>query len=236
MKLPKTLLALSLYQPLIALAAEGDEQPDSADLTKVRTSMTLAVNDDSSGLFSVEMSGKYNNDVSYMLHAEGEWNDEQEYTASRYQFYNVVNTGASLVPKVGVSYDYFRLSEDVDYMDVDMHAIGVISLVPISASWKLNLFPQVTYLDAKFDLKQAGVRHAKGTMLAAYLSKYVGDNGSYFMLFPEYYKLSGEGIEYEQKNINLSWGSSITDDKNGGTSWSITISKTIPLSTGRARD
>jgi hypothetical protein len=212
-KLSKTLVVLSLLQSATTFAAEDDNQPDSANLTKVRTSMTLAVKDDSSGIFSMEISGKYNADASYMLHAEGEWNDEQEYSASRYQFYNVINTGLSGMPKAGVSYDYFRLAEDDDAMDVDMHALGFISLVPISASWKLNIFPQVAYLDAKFDLKQAGVRHAKGTMLAAYLSKYVGDNGSYFMLFPEYYKLSGEGIEYEQKNINLSWGSSITDDK-----------------------
>ncbi|MFT7682716.1 MAG: hypothetical protein ACI935_002194 [Moritella dasanensis] len=213
MTLPKTLLALSLFQPLVAFATEADNEPDLADLTKVSTALTLVVKDDSSGVFSMEVSGKYSADVSYMVHAEGEWNDEQEYSASRYQFYNVMNTGVSFAPKAGVSYDYFRLYEDNDYLDVDMHAIGFVSLIPISKSWKINLFPQVTYLDATFDFKQNGVRRTQGTMLAAYLSKYVGDNGSYFMLFPEYYKVSGEGVEYEKQNINLSWGSTITDDK-----------------------
>ncbi|MGF1735575.1 hypothetical protein [Photobacterium satsumensis] len=211
----KIIVGLILSLPLCA-NADDTKQPDPADVTKVRTAVTLAVNDDTSGKFSVDLSGKYNAKYSYMVKGEAGWNDDQEYSDARFQFYNVANTGFAAVPKTAISYDYFRMAEDSDELDVQMHALGSISMVPISKEWRINLFPQLTYLQSTFDTKFPGAeqsRKADGVMAVAYMSKHVGTDGSYFMLYPEYFKVSGDGVEYEQKNINLAWGSPITNNK-----------------------
>ena len=207
-------LALGLVTVSSSVYAEESKNvPDPVNVANVRTALTFGINDDGSGKASADISGNYNPTFSYMLKAEGEWNEDQKYSGARFQYYNLANTNFKYIPKTALSYDYFRLEEDNDSLNVDMHAIGSISTIPLGKNSKVTLSPQIAYLQSTFDFKGGAERKPDGIMSVVYLSKGIGKKGSYVMVYPEYYKLKGDGIDYEQKNINFTFGSTLTQDK-----------------------
>ncbi|WP_394129992.1 hypothetical protein [Shewanella maritima] len=199
---------LALTTSLPAFAAE--ETPDPADLTETNTSAYVGMSN--KGGFKASISGDMNfdNGQTGMMTVEAAIDNEGNYTDSRIQYFHVMTTKNSVIPKVAASLDVL---DNALFTSVSPG----VTLAINSGVKGLNIFPRVGVLGGKFsdDVKaMANITDEKavGGSAAFYMFYTVGDDGTYFGLYPEYNYLSGD-VNMSVLNTNFLMSTPLSDDK-----------------------
>ncbi|MCX2760258.1 hypothetical protein OQJ65_17610 [Vibrio sp. Sgm 22] len=199
---------LALATSLPAFAAE--KAPDPSDLTETNTSAYVGMSN--KGGFKASISGDmtFDNGQTGMMTVEAAIDNEGNYTDSRLQYFHVMTTQNSFVPKVAASLDVL---DNALFTSVSPG----VTLAINSGVKGLNIFPRVGVLGGEFsdDVKaMANITDEKavGGSAALYMFYTAGDDGTYFGLYPEYNYLSGD-VDMSVLNTNFLMSTPLSNDK-----------------------
>ncbi len=173
------------------VVTEG-EAIDPSDLTRVYTMVSAWVNSQSNLRATASWAGAWSETQQFMGFVEGYWGDEDDtdqwgtdLLKVRAQYFHVIDTEMKAAPKLGFSLDYID-----NPGDNNLAALGVLSMIPPSVTGRLQVFPNVAYMQGK----AAGV-DVDGYMLNLYGTYPVGTNGTFIQVWPEYISVSGAGVD-----------------------------------------
>jgi hypothetical protein len=204
---------------LPCLADATDNDIDPSDLTKVYTQAALMVSGNSNVMPVAMVSGGYNNGHQFALLAEAKFGstgdnaDNEfglEYGSSRFQYFQVADTGSSFMPRAGLSADYINVRSN--QVDSDLLALGGVAAVSQQYTPGFMVFPLASYVYGQMDV--GGVKDdVDGLSVSIAASIPVGGNGAFLMLWPEYRKLSGTTIDTETITTKVILNAPLTNNK-----------------------
>lgn len=216
-----TVLITALMLASISYSAEH-QTPDPANPTIVMPKVRMDYGATESGLAQSRLlgslSGAYRSGSQFM----GSLEMEQQAGETKYyrgQYFQVFDTGASTLPKVGFSVDYLNnKSEGARSVLEEITALGLIAEVDIPVSF-LKFFPQVALLRADVSDRTAtgdvsatdllGRGSLSGYQLASHFSFYLDNKGSYLHYNPQFNDLNQ--LKTAQHTVNI--GTPLRADK-----------------------
>lgn len=198
---------------LLLLSVNGyADKVDPSDLTRLYTTASVFINDNSNIKIAGSLSGAYSETNQYMAlfeyemgNADKEGELSTDYISARAQYFQVLSTGIENMPKAGVSLDY--IDNDIG---VKMIAVGLLGLVNPKWTGGFMVFPNISYnqgeiLDIDVDGMSANL----------FISRKLNKNGTFIQFWPEYTNVSGGGKTSESLNWNFSFGTPVTADNSG---------------------
>ncbi|WP_394242302.1 hypothetical protein [Vibrio astriarenae] len=212
------LLSLSLFS-FNVLSETTDKEIDPSDLTKVYTQAAVMVSGNSNVMPVGMVSGGYDNGHQFALLAEakfgkvGDNSDNEfglEYGSSRFQYFQVADTGFNMMPRAGLSADYINVR--ASGLKSDLLALGGVAAVNPQYTPGFMLFPLASYVFGQFDIN-GQKDDVDGLNLSIAASIPVSDSGAFLMLWPEYRKLSGSMVESESVTTKIILNAPLTSDR-----------------------
>ncbi|MGF1769561.1 hypothetical protein L4D06_19530 [Enterovibrio makurazakiensis] len=192
---------------------------DPSDLTNVYTQAALLVGGDSTLKPVTMISGGYDNGHKFAFLGEatfgskGEDADNQfglHYRDSRAQYFHVLDADNGFIPSVGVSLDYIH--QKSDSITTNLAAIGTVVGVNPVYTPGFMVFPIAAYVNG--DIKASGSKaNVDGASVALAATRQVGDSGAFILFWPEYQKLSGDGLTVTNTSAKFSLNAPITANK-----------------------
>ncbi len=211
-------VSLSLFS-LNSFSETIDKEIDPSDLTRVYTQAALMVSGNSNVMPVGMISGGYNNGHQFALLAEakfgksGENADNEfglEYGSSRFQYFQVADTGSTFMPRAGLSADYINVRSAS--IKSDLLALGGVAAINQQFTPGFMLFPMAGYVFGNMDIN--GIKEdVDGVNLSIAASIPIGANGAFMMIWPEYRKVSGNSIKTENVSTKLILNSPLTNDR-----------------------
>ncbi|MGF1682786.1 hypothetical protein [Photobacterium minamisatsumaniensis] len=212
-------LAACLAAPVMA---EEEQVIDPADVTKVYTQSALMFSGNSQFQWQGQIAGGLENGQQFALLSEATFDNNDndpnkfgfDYQNSRTQYFHVFNTSSAAMPKIGASLDYVNTRTNT--IKNDLLSIGAVAAINPAYTAGLLVFPragvmtgsmEVAGMDSKDDLT--------GYSLGLITAKYLGENGAYLSIVPEWQDLSGDEIDMQ----NLSVKASINVPLNNSRTW-----------------
>ena len=202
-----------------ALSDTNDNDIDPSDLTKVYTQAALMVSGNSNLMPVGMISGGYDNGHQFALLAEAKFGktgdnaDNEfglEYNSSRFQYFQVADTGYNFMPRAGLSADYINVRSP--NIESDLLALGGVGAINHQYTPGFMLFPMAGYVFGQFDV--AGIKDdVDGVNLSIAASIPISDSGAFMMIWPEYRKLSGSAIKTENVSTKLIVNAPLTSNK-----------------------
>ncbi|RTR38419.1 hypothetical protein EKG38_12920 [Shewanella canadensis] len=192
----KTLISIALVIGFSGAAFAGDKQPDPSDLTAVNSFAYGTIDNEGKLNGMLGIAGAYsegNNYIGLVEHAVATKNNEfgKKAQNSRLRYFQVLDTGSSVLPQAGFSVDYMKgwKSDDKD-VSTDIVALGAIAKV--TTPWEaLSIFPNVAYVKGEAE-HQHGKFDLTGYQVNLFGSIAIGDMGKYLVIQPEFMHLDGE--------------------------------------------
>ncbi|WP_394209009.1 hypothetical protein [Enterovibrio calviensis] len=192
---------------------------DPSDLTNVYTQAALLVGGDATLKPVTMISGGYDNGHKFAFLGEatfgskGEDADNQfglHYRDSRAQYFHVLDADNSFIPSFGVSLDYIH--QKSDSITTNLAAIGsVVGINPVYTPGFM-VFPIAAYVNG--DIKASGFKaDVDGASVALAATRQIGDSGAFILFWPEYQKLSGDGLTVTNMSAKFSLNAPITSNK-----------------------
>ena len=180
-----SLLLLSTFFVNSLYAQENSEAAnktiDPSDMTNVYSSASVAINTQENIKLNLSLGGSWSENHQYLAVVEGFLGDKEtadkwgsELLNYRVQYFHVITTEDSYLPKVGFSVDYLKEKIGGD----NLIAVGALALLPESLTGSWQVFPNLAYI--KGDVLGESVN---GYMLNLYGSYVVDDIGSYIWLW-----------------------------------------------------
>ncbi|MGF1700840.1 hypothetical protein L4D09_11040 [Photobacterium makurazakiensis] len=193
---------------------------DLQDVTKVNPQAALYVTSDANIRVSGMFSGKWNENVDFAGFAEGIFGDrygddsfDGDYLGGRAQYFQVHATGNSYIPRIGFSTDLIH-QKNRGLDDTSLFSAGIVAAIDGSFTPGFQVFPNVAY-----SVGEVFGETADGYLANLFVSTPIGDNGSFLLLWPEYFDVSGDNVELESKSLNFVFQSPI---KNNYGQWFVT--------------
>lgn len=177
------------------------------------------------------LTGAWSNDIQFAGFAEGTFGNDNaklddkhklgaNYQKSRAQYFQVHALDNSLMPRVGFSTDLIHqngeagTSKGSSLKDTTLFSAGVIGLINPAYTMGASVFPNIAYTKGR-----VFGENADGYMLNLFLTKEIGDLGSFIQFSPEYFHVQGDVVEMESKKLNFFVSSPIQTDR---TQWLMT--------------
>ncbi|MGI9276441.1 MAG: hypothetical protein ACR2PT_16555 [Endozoicomonas sp.] len=171
-----------------------------------------------------QVSGGLKNGQKFALLAEATFADDAknpdsdkfgtDYSNSRLQYFHIFDPGYEAVPNVGLSLDYINTDTNVKN---DLLAIGGVVAINPALTGGLLIFPQIAAMTGSMEIP--GVTQKKddltGYSLALITARYIGENGAYVSVVPEYRDLSGDEIDMK----SLTFKTALNVPLNDARSW-----------------
>ncbi|GIU50881.1 MULTISPECIES: hypothetical protein [Shewanella] len=193
-----------------AIVAEEKPEHDPSDLTKATTSGYAAMSN--KGDLKVSISGSFSVSPTQegMLTLEGTMNNEGEYSDSRLQYFHVFDLESTAVPKVAMSLD--MINNDA----FTTAAIGGIASITLPSD-KVNLFVRAGVLGGEYsddfvEMMGESDTATYGATGDIFLILKTGNDGTYFMINPEYTYMTGS-IETSVLKTTLEVATPLSQDK-----------------------
>ena len=212
------LMSLTLTS-FAALSDTNNNDIDPSDLTKVYTQAALMVSGNSNIMPVGMISGGYDNGHQFALLAEAKFGktgdnaDNEfglEYGSSRFQYFQVADTGSNFMPRAGLSADYINIRSP--YIKSDLLALGGVAAINHQYTPGFMLFPLAGYVFGQFNIN--GIKDdVDGVNLSIAASIPVGESGAFMMIWPEYRKLSGSKVQTENVSTKLIVNAPLTDNR-----------------------
>ncbi|MPW27995.1 hypothetical protein F9L16_03165 [Agarivorans sp. B2Z047] len=211
-------VSLSLFS-LNSFSETIDKEIDPSDLTRVYTQAALMVSGNSNVMPVGMISGGYNNAHQFALLAEAKFGKSGEnagnefgleYGSSRFQYFQVADTGSSFMPRAGLSADYINVRSSS--IKSDLLALGGVAAINQQFTPGFMLFPMAGYVFGNMEIN--GIKEdVNGVNLSIAASIPIGGNGAFMMIWPEYRKVSGNSIKTENVSTKLILNSPLTNDR-----------------------
>lgn len=201
---------LLLVNLLLSINVYADKV-DPSDITRLYTTASIFVNDNSNIKVAGSLSGAYSETNQYMAlfeyemgNADKEGDFSADYISARAQYFQVLSTGTATMPKAGISLDY--IDNDAG---MNMIAVGLLGLVNPKWTNGFMVFPNIAYnqgeiLDVDVDGMSANL----------FISRKLTENGTFIQIWPEYTHVSGSGKTAKSLNWNFSFGTPLTVDNS----------------------
>lgn len=203
---------------------------DPSDVTRPQTFLKFESGfkgKDADTRLQLNIAGQYSPTNSYLVVLEGhlgtnidanaEHGKSPDYGLSKFRgrYFQVMDTGTTFMPKLGVSIDYIKNGNDWV-----KHATGTVDTVAIGTVGKLgtgfdnwNSFPNLAVMENKYDNGKTG----KGWQANWFNSVYVGDSGLHFGANPQYSNFeNADGQNQETLQMELKVTAPLYSDKFWG--------------------
>lgn len=213
------LLAVTPFISFNTFAENSGEDIDPSDLTNVYTQAAIMVSGNSNVMPVAMVSGGYDNGHQFAFMAEakfgntGDNGDNEfglEYGSSRFQYFQVADTGVNVMPRAGLSVDYINIR--ASGLKSDLLALGGVGAINHEYTPGFMLFPIASYVYGRFDV--AGIKdEVDGINVSLAASIPLGSSGAFMMIWPEYRKLSGSSVETENLSTKLIVNVPLTSDR-----------------------
>ncbi|MGR5266983.1 hypothetical protein ACPV5R_04440 [Vibrio astriarenae] len=200
-------------------AAIADEQDSEvinpSDLTRVYTQAAVFLDSNADVRMSGMMTGAWSDDIQFAGFAEGTFGNDDakvdgkhklgtDYQKGRAQYFQVHALNNSLMPRVGFSTDLIHQNGEAGtakgsgLKDTTLFSAGVIGLINPAYTFGAKVFPNVAYTTGK-----VFGQSADGYMLNMFLTKEIGDSGSFIQFSPEYFKAEGDVVSMESSKMSF---------------------------------
>ncbi len=210
--------ALLLALSGTAIASEQEQESEvinPSDLTRVYTQAAVFLDSNADVRMSGMMTGAWSEDIQFAGFAEGTFGNDDakvdgkhklgtDYQKGRAQYFQVHALDNSLLPRVGFSTDLIHqngeagTAKDSGLKDTTLFSAGVIGLINPAYTFGAKVFPNVAYTTGK-----VFGQSADGYMLNMFLTKEIGDSGSFIQFSPEYFKAEGDVVSMESSKLNF---------------------------------
>ncbi|QBY05236.1 hypothetical protein E2K93_12970 [Thalassotalea sp. HSM 43] len=216
-------MALLFAAPVLATQSK---EIDPADVTNVYTQGAIMLNGSSDTQLQGQFSGSLEDGRQFALLGELTLTDEQNvaqrddnefgtrFSAGRLQYFHVFDANSEDIPKVGISVDYIKTNSEIK---TDLLSIGGVFAINPEHTSGLLLYPRfgLTTGTMKVNGVSDGYDDVMGYSLSVISAKYLGTNGAYVTVVPEWQDLTGDDIDMH----SLSVKTSLNVPLNKGRSW-----------------
>ncbi|WP_391090843.1 hypothetical protein [Vibrio sp. NH-UV-68] len=205
----KILLSFIASLALTGTNAFAENTEDPSDVASAVTSFTASLNNGGDVKGQITYSFNVNESQQGMVALEGTMNDHGKYKDSRLQYFHVFDLGNPVAPKVAASLDMV----DNDLMSTA--AVGaVVAITPVE---RFAMYIRVGALTGQYSdevTQQFNVadNSANGVMAAGYFTVKTGNDGTYFMVAPEYTYVDGD-VETSALKTTIRLGTPLNDKK-----------------------
>ncbi|WP_159065046.1 hypothetical protein [Thaumasiovibrio subtropicus] len=217
------ILAAGVLSAAVMSASVFAEEIDPADLTKVYTQTALMIGGNSDIKPVTMISGAYSNGHQFAFLGEatfGDVGDNQDndfgfkYKDARAQYFHTLDSGFSVLPKAGFSFDYINQRDHALKVDTNLFAIGTLAAVNPKYTPGFMAFPMVAYVNGEMDIKPLNHKESvDGFSVAFAATKPLGDSGAFLLLWPEYQNISGDHIKTETVNFKVAVNAPMTQNR-----------------------
>lgn len=218
MGLAATLLAGAIALPAVSDQSNEADVIDPSDLTRVYTQAAVFVSSDADIRTSAMFTGAWSETVQFAGFIEANWGDRSDSSSDRFgldykngrvQYFQVHEVNVGLMPRIGGSVDYIHhnIKGQKDAQLLSLGTIGVIN--PDYTGDRIMMFPNVAYASGSINGDSVD-----GVMLNIFTTVQIGDTGSFFQFWPEYFSVSGKEVELDSMTYNLMFNAPMRQDRS----------------------
>ncbi|WP_295893811.1 hypothetical protein [uncultured Vibrio sp.] len=219
----KNLLALAIAGTTVASVNAEEATIDPSDVTNVYTQAAVMVGGNSDIKPVAMISGGYDNGHTFAFLGEATFGKDDKsdnadnqfgfkFKDARAQYFHVLNTGNTYLPKAGFSLD--GITQTSSSMDTDLLAVGTLAAINPKYTPGFMMFPQVAYVNGEMDFKALDYKESvDGFSTALIMTRTLGDSGAFMLFYPEYQNLSGDNIDIEGYKLQLNINAPMTENR-----------------------
>ncbi|NMP17304.1 hypothetical protein [Thalassotalea sp. Y01] len=227
-------LALAFAAPVLA---EQGKEIDPADVTNVYTQGALMLNGSSDIQLQGQFSGGLDNGRQFALLGEITLTDENNvaerddnkfgtsFSHGRLQYFHVFSGQSDDIPKIGLSVDYIKTNTEVKN---DLLSIGGVFAINPEHTGGLLVYPRFGVTTGTMKVKGVsdGYDDLIGYSLGVISAKYIGQNGAYVSVVPEWQDLNGDDIDMHSLSVKTSLNVPLNDSRTWWLNTRYDVSKT----------